>query len=112
MGSKFMRLFFALAGCSFWAACGSMEEMVEPDRTITIVSIIGLVIIWGSFFYHKFVQGGGGGPAEQPGAESILPEGEDTAAPEVSETEEEPPRGTEKRDQSSKSRRKKSRKRR
>ena len=37
-----------------------MEEMVEPDRTITIVSIIGLVIIWGSFFYHKYVQGGAG----------------------------------------------------
>jgi hypothetical protein len=36
-----------------------MEEMVEPDRTIMIVSIIGLVVIWGSFFYHKFVQGGG-----------------------------------------------------
>ena len=35
-----------------------MEEMVEPDRTIMIVSIIGLVVIWGSFFYHKFVQGG------------------------------------------------------
>ena len=34
-----------------------MEEMVEPDRTIMIVSIIGLVIIWGSVFYHKFVQG-------------------------------------------------------
>ena len=33
-------------------------DMVEPDRTITIVSIIGLIIIWGSFFYHKFVQGG------------------------------------------------------
>ncbi len=32
--------------------------MVEPDRTIMIVSIIGIVIIWGSFFYHKFVQGG------------------------------------------------------
>ena len=38
-----------------------MEAMVEPDRTIMIVSIIGIVIIWGSFFYHKFVQGGGGG---------------------------------------------------
>jgi len=36
-----------------------MEEMVEPDRTIMIVSIIGLIVIWGSFFYHKFVQGGG-----------------------------------------------------
>ena len=34
-------------------------EMVEPDRTIMIISIIGLVVIWGSFFYHKFVQGGG-----------------------------------------------------
>ena len=35
-----------------------MEDMVEPDRTIMIVSIIGLIVIWGSFFYHKFVQGG------------------------------------------------------
>jgi hypothetical protein len=35
-----------------------MEKMVEPDRTIMIVSIIGLVIIWGSVLYHKFVQGG------------------------------------------------------
>ncbi|MEW6751296.1 MAG: hypothetical protein AB1505_10015 [Candidatus Latescibacterota bacterium] len=35
-----------------------MADMVEPDRTILIVSIIGLVIIWGSFFYHKYVQGG------------------------------------------------------
>lgn len=34
-----------------------MGDMVEPDRTIAIVSIIGLVIIWGSFFYHKYVQG-------------------------------------------------------
>ena len=35
-----------------------MEEMVEPDRTIMIVSIIGLVIIWGSVLYHKLVQDG------------------------------------------------------
>lgn len=35
-----------------------MEEMVEPDRTILIVSVIGLVIIWGSVAYHRFVQGG------------------------------------------------------
>lgn len=35
-----------------------MEEMVEPDRTIMIVSIIGLVIIWGSVLYHKFLQEG------------------------------------------------------
>ena len=33
-----------------------MEDMVEPDLTIMIVSIIGLVVLWGSFFYHKFVQ--------------------------------------------------------
>tara|TARA_B100001115_G_C15792632_1_gene391007 strand:+ start:116 stop:379 length:264 start_codon:yes stop_codon:yes gene_type:complete len=37
---------------------GMNGEMVEPDRTIMIISIIGLVVIWGSFFYHKFVQGG------------------------------------------------------
>ncbi|MFH1571413.1 MAG: hypothetical protein ABIL09_25710 [Gemmatimonadota bacterium] len=36
-----------------------MEQMVEPDRTIMVVSIIGLVVIWGSVAYHKFVQGGG-----------------------------------------------------
>ena len=44
-----------------------MEEMVEPDRTIMIVSIIGLVVIWGSFFYHKFVQDG----AETPSVEAL-----------------------------------------
>lgn len=36
-----------------------MAEMVEPDRTIMIVSIIGLVVIWGSFFYHRYLQDGG-----------------------------------------------------
>lgn len=35
-----------------------MQEMVEPDRTILIVSIVGLVVIWGSVAYHKFVQDG------------------------------------------------------
>ena len=35
-----------------------MQEMVEPDRTILIVSIMGLVAIWGSVAYHKFVQNG------------------------------------------------------
>ena len=35
-----------------------MQEMVEPDRTILIVSIMGLVAIWGSVAYHKFVQDG------------------------------------------------------
>ena len=40
-----------------WPSCEWLDEMHEPDRTITIVSIIGLVIIWGSVLYHKFVQG-------------------------------------------------------
>lgn len=47
-----------------------MEEMVEPDRTIMIVSIIGLVIIWGSVFYHKFVQGGSSAQAESDAGEA------------------------------------------
>jgi len=46
-----------------------MTDMVEPDRTILVVSIIGLVIIWGSFFYHKYVQGGG----EPQAAEDAVP---------------------------------------
>lgn len=46
-----------------------MQEMVEPDRTIMIVSIIGLVVIWGSVAYHKLAQGprlpeGDGGPID------------------------------------------------
>tara|TARA_Y100000588_G_C13730988_1_gene701410 strand:- start:377 stop:649 length:273 start_codon:yes stop_codon:yes gene_type:complete len=49
-----------------------MENMVEPDRTIMIVSIIGLVVLWGSFFYHKFVQGG----AESAGTEDVSVGGE------------------------------------
>ncbi len=57
-----------------------MEEMVEPDRTIMIVSIIGIVIIWGSFFYHKFVQGGdadsgSSDPGPEDDAEQSTPEG-------------------------------------
>lgn len=52
-----------------------MEEMVEPDRTIMIVSIIGLVIIWGSVLYHKFVQGGGPSP-EAPAQPGSGPEAE------------------------------------
>jgi hypothetical protein len=36
-----------------------MVEMIEPDRTIMIVSIIGLEIIWGSVAYRKFAQKGG-----------------------------------------------------
>ena len=57
-----------------------MEEMVEPDRTIMIVSIIGIVIIWGSFFYHKFVQGGDADsgssePGPEDDVEQSTPEG-------------------------------------
>jgi len=36
-----------------------MQEMIEPDRTIMIVSIIGLVTNWGSVVYRKFAQTGG-----------------------------------------------------
>ncbi|MBM3277705.1 MAG: hypothetical protein FJY95_06445 [Candidatus Handelsmanbacteria bacterium] len=50
-----------------------MEEMVEPDRTIMIVSIIGLVIIWGSVAYHKFVQGGA--PSQEEPAPPAVGEG-------------------------------------
>ncbi|MEE2659102.1 MAG: hypothetical protein VX733_11400 [Candidatus Latescibacterota bacterium] len=32
--------------------------MIEPDRTIMIVSVIGLIVIWGSVAYHKWVQDG------------------------------------------------------
>lgn len=49
-------------------------EMVEPDRTIMIVSIIGLVIIWGSFFYHKFVQGGGESQGDERGNGPVVEE--------------------------------------
>ena len=67
-----------------------MEEMVAPDRTIMIVSIIGLVVIWGSFFYHKFVQGGAEAHvAEAPEIEAVAgaPEIEAAAgAPEVAAT--------------------------
>jgi hypothetical protein len=56
-----------------------MEQMVEPDRTILIVSIIGLVIIWGSVAYHKFVQGGG--PAEAETGPSPSAPAEASASP-------------------------------
>ncbi len=58
-----------------------MEEMVEPDRTIMIVSIIGLVIIWGSVLYHKFAQDGSSAQ-EEPGAAPTAPQvqGEGAAA--------------------------------
>ena len=47
-----------------------MQDMVEPDRTIVIVSVIGLVVIWGSVLYHKVVQGGGGASAPEPDAQA------------------------------------------
>ncbi len=56
-----------------------MQEMIEPDRTIMIVSIIGLVIIWGSVAYRKFAQKGGS-PALQS-AKSGTPSGDSTGAP-------------------------------
>jgi hypothetical protein len=55
-----------------------MEEMVEPDRTIMIVSIVGLVIIWGSVAYHKFVQGGGGGRVESEPAQTVVADAADS----------------------------------
>ena len=58
-----------------------MEEMVEPDRTIMIVSIIGLVVIWGGFFYHKFVQGG----AAETTAESVAEPVATAVPPEVTD---------------------------
>ena len=63
------------------SSCAWLDEMREPDRTITIVSIIGLVIIWGSVLYHKFVQGG-----------TILGGGDDSAADD-SENSGEPSKG-------------------
>jgi len=62
-----------------------MAEMVEPDRTIMIVSIIGLVIIWGSFFYHKYVQGGG--DAEPGEEERPSPGGEESGSEAAGEGE-------------------------
>ena len=56
-----------------------MNEMVEPDRTIMIISIIGLVVIWGSFFYHRYLQDGdGAAPDQEPGA-SAEPAADETA---------------------------------
>ena len=49
-----------------------MDEMVEPDLTIFIVSIIGLVIIWGSVLYHKFVQDGRKAAKEQDREEDAV----------------------------------------
>ena len=60
MKNEIAQLFLRLGICLGAVSCGGLEEMQEPDRSITIVSIIGLVIIWGSVLYHKFVQGGGG----------------------------------------------------
>ena len=59
MKKESARLFMGVAIFLGAVSCGDEGQMQEPDRTITIVSIIGLIIIWGSVLYHKFVQGGG-----------------------------------------------------
>ena len=59
MKKEIVRLSAGVAVFLGVASCGGEGQMQEPDRSITIVSIIGLIIIWGSFLYHKFIQGGG-----------------------------------------------------
>lgn len=61
-----------------------MEGMVEPDRTIMIVSVIGLVILWGSFFYHKFVQD----PVASKNDGEVLEAVEETPVEEVADLQE------------------------
>ena len=61
------------------SSCAWLDEMREPDRTITIVSIIGLVIIWGSVLYHKFVQGGSILGSDDPGQPEGDAEGDNAA---------------------------------
>lgn len=67
-----------------------MQEMVEPDRTIVIVSIIGLVVIWGSVLYHKFVQGGrdegdAASVASEPPAPAPAPPPQEPSKPPVNQ---------------------------
>ena len=88
-------------------SCGGEGQMQEPDRTITIVSIIGLIIIWGSFLYHKFVQGGGsancGGEAEPAKGEK------EESTPEEAESSQSTPPPVEKKGSKGKKRDKKRR---
>ncbi len=67
-------------------SCGGEGQMQEPDRTITIVSIIGLIIIWGSFLYHKFLQGGGGEKSAGDAQPSVEEEVGAGSTPEESES--------------------------
>ena len=113
MENGFKWLLLATVGCSGLVACGWMEETPEPDRTITVVSIIGIIIIWGSFFYHKFVQGGGGdATAEEVDTESVPSETADAAVSEEVGAGADEERVQETGDKSPKSRRKKGKKRR
>ena len=57
-----------------------MQEMIEPDRTIMIVSIIGLVIIWGSVAYRKFAQKGESPALESAQRETLSDGSTDTPA--------------------------------
>ena len=61
-----------------------MQEMIEPDRTIMIVSIIGLVIIWGSVAYRKFAQKGGEANLDVAG--STPPSADSAKAPDTGAT--------------------------
>lgn len=56
-----------------------MQEMIEPDRTILIVSVVGLIVIWGSVAYHKFVQDSA--PAVDDDADSALNESTEAEPP-------------------------------
>lgn len=56
-----------------------MQEMIEPDRTILIVSVVGLIVIWGSVAYHKFVQDSA--PAVDGNADSALNESTEAEPP-------------------------------
>ena len=58
-----------------------MQEMIEPDRTIMIVSIIGLVIIWGSVAYRKFAQKGSQANLDDAGSKP--PSGDSAKAPDA-----------------------------
>ena len=60
-----------------------MQEMVEPDRTIMIVSIIGLVIIWGSVAYRKFAQKGGAGAVGAAVSDAAAASGEQESSGEA-----------------------------